>query len=122
MRTYLLLVGLIAIASPVFAQSLPPASTGKVTSGGLGNYNLSGSYGGQNKGVSVLGDTTDMGMGSSSLGNGNVGTSYGTGSQNAGSGLAVDGSGFSTGMSSLPAAGGSPTTTLPYTGRTHPMR
>ena len=123
MRTCLLLFGLAAaaIASPALAQSLPPAPTGKITSGGVGNYNSAGSYGGRNTGVSIMGDTTDMGLGGSGMGNGNMGTSYGTGSQNAGSGLAVDGSGFSTGMSSLPAAGGSPTTALPYTGRTHPM-
>ena len=124
MRTYLLLFGLAvaAIASPAFAQSLPPAPTGKITSGGVGNYNESGSYGGKNTGVSIMGDTTDMGLGSSSMGNGSVGTSYGVGSRNAGSGIAVEGSGFSDGMSSLPAAGGGPTTTLPYTGKTHPMK
>ncbi len=122
MRTCLLLLGLLAVASPAFAQSLPPAPTGKVTSGGVGNYNLSGSYGGKNTGVSIMGDTTDMGLGSSSMGNGSVGTSYGAGSANAGSGIEVDGSGFSTGMSSLPATGGDPTTTLPYTGPTHPMK
>ena len=63
-----------------------------------------------------------MGMGSSSMGNGGVGTSYGLGSQNAGTGLEVDGSGLSTGMSSLPAAGGGPTSALPYTGKKHPMK
>jgi hypothetical protein len=122
MRTYLLLFGLLTAASPAFAQGLPREPTGNVTSGGVGNYNLSGSYGGKDTGISVMGDTTDMGMGSSSMGNGSMGTSYGTGSSNAATGIAIDGSGFSTGMSSLPAAGGNPTTTLPYTGRTHPMK
>jgi hypothetical protein len=121
MRTYLLLFGLLA-ASPAFAQSLPPAPTGKITSGGVGNYNESGSYGGKNTGISIMGDTTDMGLGSSSMGNGSVGTSYGEGSANAGSGIAIDSSGFSTGMSSLPATGGGPTISLPYTGKTHPMK
>ena len=121
MRPYLLLFGLL-IASPAFAQSLPPAPTGKITSGGIGNYNESGSYGGKKTGISIMGDTTDMGMGSSSMGNGGVGTSYGLGSQNAGTGLEVDGSGLSTGMSSLPAAGGGPTSALPYTGKKHPMK
>lgn len=122
MRTCLLLVGLLTAASPAFAQSLPPEPTGKITRGGVGNYNSSGSYGGKDTGVSIMGDTTDMGLGSSSMGNGSVGTSYGTGSANAGSGIAVDSSGFSTGMSSLPAAGSGPTVSLPYSGKTHPMR
>jgi hypothetical protein len=122
MRTYLLLFGLLAAASPAFAQSLPPEPTGKITSGGVGNYNSSGSYGGKSTGITIMGDTTDMGLGSSSMGNGGVGTSYGTGSANAGSGIAVDSSGFSTGMSSLPAAGGGPTISLPYSGKTHPMK
>ena len=120
MRTYLLLFGLLTVASPAFAQSLPPAPTGKITSGGVGNYNLSGSYGGKNTGISIMGDTTDMGLGNSSMGNGGVGTSYGAGSPNVGTGIAIDGSGFSTGMSSLPAAGGGPTTALPYTGKSQP--
>lgn len=124
MRIHLFLFGLAAaaIASPAFGQSLPPAPTGKITSGGVGNYNTSGSYGGKETGVAIMGDTTDMGMGSSSLGNGSVGTSYGLGSRNATSGIEVDGSGFSDGMSSLPAAGSGPTTTLPYTGKLHPMK
>jgi hypothetical protein len=122
MRTALLLSGLLIAASPAFAQSLPPEPTGKITSGGVGNYNLSGSYGGKDKGISIMGDTTDMGLGTSSMGNGGLGTSYGVGSRNAGSGIAVDSSGFSDGMSSLPAAGGGPTTALPYTGPTHPMK
>jgi hypothetical protein len=122
MRICLLLFGLLTVASPAFAQSLPPEPTGKITSGGVGNYNSSGSYGGKKTGISIMGDTTDMGLGSSSMGNGSVGTSYGQGSQNVGSGLAVDGTGFSTGMSSLPATGGGPTTSLPYTGKTHPMK
>ena len=122
MRTYLLLFGLLAITSPALAQSLPPEPTGKITSGGVGNYNSSGSYGGKRTGISIMGDTTDMGLGSSSMGNGSVGTSYGEGSTNATTGITVDGSGFSTGMSSLPAAGGGPTISLPYTGKTHPMK
>lgn len=122
MRIYLLLFGLLTAVSPALAQSLPPAPTGKITSGGVGNYNLSGSYGGKNTGISIMGDTTDMGLGTSGMGNGSVGTSYGLGSQNAASGIDIDGSGFSTGMSSLPAAGDTPTTALPYTGRTHPMK
>jgi hypothetical protein len=124
MRMHLLLFGLaiVASASPAFAQSLPPAPTGKITSGGVGNYNSTGSYGGKESGVSIMGDTTDMGMGSSSMGNGSVGTSYGLGSKNAATGIAIDSSGFSDGMSSLPAAGSGPTTTLPNTGRTHPMK
>lgn len=124
MRIHLLLFGLAAaaIATPAFGQSLPPAPTGKITSGGAGNYNTSGSYGGKNTGVAVMGDTTDMGLGSSSMGNGSVGTSYGLGSRNATSGIEVDGSGFSDGMSSLPAAGSGPTTALPYTGKLHPMK
>lgn len=117
----LLLVGLLA-ATPAFAQSLPPEPSGKITSGGVGNYNLSGSYGGKKTGISVMGDTTDMGLGTSGMGNGSMGTSYGLGSRNSASGISVDGSGFSDGMSSLPAAGGGPTTALPYTGRTHPMK
>ena len=36
-----------------------------------------------------------MSLGSSSMGNGNVGTSYGDGNLNAGSGISIDGSGFS---------------------------
>jgi len=122
MRIALLLSGLLIAASPALAQSLPPEPSGKITSGGVGNYNSSGSYGGKKTGISIMGDTTDMGLGSSSMGNGSVGTSYGLGSRNAGSGLAVDGSGFSDGMSSLPAAGSGPTTALPYTGKTHPMK
>ena len=121
MRPYLLLFGLLA-SSPAFAQSLPPEPTGKITSGGVGNYNSSGSYGGRNTGISIMGDTTDMGLGSSSMGNGSVGTSYGFGSRNATTGIAIDGSGFSDGMSSLPAAGSGPTTALPYTGKTDPMK
>ena len=118
MRPCLLLLGLVAFASPAFAQSLPPEPTGKkITSGGVGNYNLSGSYGGKRTGVSILGDTTDMGLGSSSLGNGGLGTSYGLGSRNAGTGISVDGSGFSDGMSSLPAAGGRPSRAVPNTER-----
>jgi hypothetical protein len=120
MRTYFLVFGLLAAASPAFAQSLPPP-TGKITSGGIGNYNSAGSYGGKDTGVSIMGDTTDMGLGGSSMGNGNVGTSYGQGSPNASAGIAIDGSGFSTGMSSLPAVGGGPTVTLPYTGGKHPI-
>lgn len=120
MRPYLLLFGLL-VASPALAQSLPPAPTGKITSGGVGNYNETGSYGGTKTGVSIMGDTSDMGLGSSGMGNGSLGTSYGVGSTNAGTGIEVDGSGFSTGMSALPAAGGGPTTALPYTGPTHPM-
>jgi len=122
MRTALLLSGLLIIASPVFAQSLPPEPSGKITSGGVGNYNSSGSYGGKKTGVSIMGDTTDMGLGSSSMGNGSVGTSYGLGSTNATSGIAVDTSGFSTGMSSLPAAGSGPTVAVPYSGKLHPMK
>ena len=124
MRMHLLLFGLATavIASPAFAQSLPPAPTGKITSGGVGNYNSSGSYGGKNTGVSIMGDTMDMGLGSSGMGNGSMGTSYGAGSRSATSGIDVDSSGFSEGMSSLPAAGGGPTTTLPYTGKLHPMK
>ncbi len=120
MRTSLLLFGLVAvaIARPALAQSLPPAPTGKITSGGVGNYNSSGSYGGKNTGISIMGDTTDMGLGSSSMGNGSVGTSYGMGSRNSATGISVDGGGFSEGMSSLPAAGGGPTTALPY-GESH---
>jgi hypothetical protein len=121
MRKTLILVGLL-VASPAFAQSLPPAPTGKITSGGVGNYNSSGSYGGKDTGVSIMGDTQDMGLGNSSMGNGSVGTSYGIGSPNAGSGIAVDSSGFSTGMSSLPAAGSDPTLAVPYSGKSHPMK
>ncbi|MBS0525272.1 MAG: hypothetical protein JSS04_16715 [Proteobacteria bacterium] len=117
MRTCLLLFGLLAAASPAFAQSLPPAPTGKITSGGVGNYNLSGSYGGKNTGISVMGDTTDMGLGSSSMGNGSMGSSYGSTSLNAGSGISIDGSGFSDGMSSLPAAGGGTSRPVPNTQR-----
>ena len=113
MRPYLLLLGLF-VASPAFAQSLPPEPTGKITSGGVGNYNLSGSYGGKRTGISIMGDTTDMGLGTSSMGNGGLGTSYGLGSRNAATGITVDGSGFSEGMSSLPAAGGGATRALPY--------
>ena len=71
-------------------------------------------------GISIMGDTTDMGLGSSSMGNGSVGTSYGEGSTNATAGITTfDGSGFSTGMSSLPAAGGGPTM-FPAVHRTNP--
>lgn len=122
MRTYLVLLGLLTAANPAFAQSVPPAPTGKITSGGVGNYNASGSYGGRNTGVSVMGDTQDMGLGSSGMGNGSMGTSYGIGSANAGSGIAVDSSGFSSGMSSLPAAGSDPTVAVPYSGKMHPMK
>jgi hypothetical protein len=114
MRPYLLLFGLLA-ASPAFAQS----STGTPSGGGLGNYNLSGSYGGKSGSTSIHGngEASDMKLGGSSLGNGNVGTSYGTGSLNAGSGISVDGSGFSNGMSSLPAAGGGTSRPVPNTDR-----
>lgn len=117
MRKCLLLLGLLTVASPAFAQSLPSNSTGNVTSGGLGNYNLSGSYGSKSIGTSIMGDTTDMGVGGSGMGNGNVGSSYGRTSLNAGSGISVDGSGFSDGMSSLPAAGGRPSRAVPNTER-----
>src|SRR6478609_2478430 len=73
MRTHLLLVGLLTVAAaPAFAQSAANPRLGS------GNYNTSGSYGGQNSGISVLGDSTEPGMnvGGSSLGNGNIGTSY----------------------------------------------
>lgn len=116
MRPYLLLLGLL-VASPAVAQSLPPAPTGKITSGGVGNYNSFGSYGGTNTGISIMGDTTDMGLGTSSMGNGGLGTSYGVGGRNAASGISVDGSGFSDGMSSLPAAGGRSTRPVPNTDR-----
>jgi hypothetical protein len=120
MRIHLVLCGLfaVAIASPAFAQSASTPQTG------TGNYNLSGSYGGKSSGISILGNSTmpGMGVGGSSLGNGNLGTSYGRDSLNAGSGISVDGSGFSDGMSALPSVGG-PTTAVPgHTGRTHPMR
>ena len=118
MRIYLLLFGLLtaATASSALAQqnALSPH-------GGTGNYNLSGSYGGKNSGVSVLGDNTMPGikLGGSSLGNGNVGTSYAKGGLNAGTGISVDGNGFSDGMSGLP----SPAAPLPSPGgRLHPMR
>jgi len=112
MRIHFLLCGLLTVASPAFAQS---AST--PTTGGTGNYNLSGSYGGTNPGVSVLGNSGGAGMnlGGSSLGNGNLGTSYGSGNLSAGSGISIDSRGFSDGMSSLPAAGGSPSRPVPTT-------
>jgi hypothetical protein len=120
MRTSLLLLfGLatVATASPAFAQSDSAAHFG------TGNYNLSGSYGGKQSGVSVLGDTTMPGMnvGGSSLGNGNIGTSYGSGSPSAGLGsLTIGGNGLSDSMSGLPAASGP---TVPaYEGRLHPMK
>jgi hypothetical protein len=117
MRIHLLLCGLLtaATASPTFAQSAANPHLG------TGNYNLSGSYGGKNSGVSVLGDNTVPGMnvGGSSLGNGNVGTSYGRGSLNAGSGLEFDGGGLSDGMTGLPSPGAAP---APPSGRLHPMR
>ena len=125
MRMHLLLFGLLTVAIPAFAQS-PTGKTqnstaktqdsmGTVTGGSLGNYNLSGTYGGTNTGINVLGSTNSMNLGGSSLGNGNVGTAYGTGNRNAGSGISIDTSGFSDGMSSLPAAGGSPTKPVPTT-------
>jgi hypothetical protein len=116
MRTPLVLLGLLA-ASPAFAQS---ATTTPRT--GTGNYNLSGSYGGANSGISVLGNSTMPGMnvGGSSLGNGTVGTAYGTGSPSAGRGITLDGNGLSDGMSALPSPG--PANAPSPGGKLHPMR
>jgi hypothetical protein len=117
MRIHLLLVGLAtaAIASPALAQSAANPHLG------TGNYNTSGSYGGTNSGVSILGDNTVPGMnvGGSSLGNGNIGTSYGKGSLNAGSGLEFNSNGLSDSMSGLPSPGAPP---APPSGRLHPMK
>jgi hypothetical protein len=116
MRISLLLLGVLA-ASPAVAQSVTtPARTG------TGNYNLSGSYGGTNSGISVLGNSTMPGMnvGGSSLGNGTVGTAYGQGSPSAGRGITLDGSGLSDGTSALPSPG--PASVPSPGGKLHPMR
>ena len=116
MRIHLLLVGLLIVAAaPAFAQSAANPRLGS------GNYNTSGSYGGQDSGISILGDTTVPGMnvGGSSLGNGNIGTSYGKGSLNAGSGLEFNSNGLSDSMSNLPSPGAPP---APPSGRLHPMK
>jgi hypothetical protein len=106
MRLPLLLLGLLA-ASPAFAQSAP--TTPRT---GTGNYNLSGSYGGANSGISVLGNSTMPGMnvGGSSLGNGKLGTAYGAGSPSAGRGITLDDKGLSDGVSGLPSVGRATTT------------
>jgi hypothetical protein len=94
MRTSLLMLGLAAglVASPAFAQKAP-------SSFGAGNYDFSGSLGGEASGGMT---------GGSGYGSGNAGTSHGKGSLNAGSGIAVDGSGLTRGTSSLPSSGGNP--------------
>jgi hypothetical protein len=102
MRLSLVLCGLLVAATPAFAQAGGGAAQ-KLSD--FGNYNMTGSYGGAKSGTSIMGNgaSPGMSMGGSSLGNGNIGTSYGIGSKNAGTGITVDGSGFTDGMSSLPA-------------------
>jgi hypothetical protein len=107
----LLLFGLLVAASPAFAQSAANNAPG------LGNYNFSTINGGvQTPGARPK---SDIGLGNSGLGNGDIDTGYGIGSRNAATGLGVNGSGLSEGASNLP----SPVANLPApSGPFHPMR
>jgi hypothetical protein len=107
----LLLFGLLAAASPAFAQSAANNAPG------LGNYNFSTINGGvQTPGARPK---SDIGLGNSGLGNGDIDTGYGVGSMNAATGLGLNNSGLSTGAADLPSPGTAPP--LP-SGTPRPMR
>ena len=69
-----------------------------------------------------MGDTTDMGLGSSGMGNGSIGTSYGAGSTNATTGIDVDSSGFSDRDVVASGGGRRPDHYLALHGQAHPMK